>query len=254
MSEMKNSVLVLFLSILLPTMASAQDVAYLVSEGEQLQKAMKDEDALKKFQEALRIAPNDLAALVKASESNSIIGNRQTDDRRKREYFKAARTYAESALKADSAHAGANYAMAMAMGRMSLISSGKEKVQYVRDIKTHVDACLKADPNHVRGLHILGKWNSEVTSLNFAEKAALKLLYGGLPSSSYSEAIKAFEKARSLDPSFVLNHLELARAYRANGQSDKAIEVLTRMQRLPPKSADDPGYKAEGKKLLESLL
>jgi tetratricopeptide (TPR) repeat protein len=240
--------------LILTSNSPAQDVKYLVTEGEQLQKAMKDEEALKKFQEALRIAPADLSALVKASESNSIIGNRQSDTKRKREYFTAARTYAESALKADSSHAGANYAMAMAMGRMALISSGKEKVQYVRDIKTHADACLKADPNHARGLHILGKWHSEVTNLNFAEKAALKVLYGGLPPSSYAEAIKAYEKARSVDPTFVLNYLELARAYRANGQSDKAIEVLTRMQRLPPKSADDPGYKAEGKKLLESLL
>jgi tetratricopeptide (TPR) repeat protein len=251
---MKTGALFFLLTLFLTGTTSAQDVAYLVSEGQQLQKAMKDEDALKKFQEALRIAPNDLAALVKASESNSIIGNRQTDDKRKRDYFKAARTYAESALKVDSAHAGANYAMAMAMGRMSLISSGKEKVQFVRDIKSYADACLKADPNHVRALHILGKWHSEVTNLNFAEKAALKLLYGGLPSSSYAEAIKAYEKARTLDPSFVLNYLELARAYRANGQSDKAIEVLTRMQRLPPKSADDPGYKAEGRKMLESLM
>ena len=251
---METRLLLSILLLLLSSNSPAQDVAYLVKEGEQLQKAMKDDEALKKFQEALRIAPSDLPALVKASESNSIIGNRQTDFKRKREYFSAARTYAESALKADSAHAGANYAMAMAMGRMALISSGKEKVQYVRDIKTHADACLNADPNHVRGLHILGKWHSEVTNLNFAEKAALKLIYGGLPPSSYADAIKAYEKARTLDPSFVLNYLELAKAYKSNGQSDKAIEVLTRMQRLPPKSADDPGYKAEGKKLLESLL
>lgn len=251
---MKTGAVVCLLTFFLVSGSFAQDVAYLVTEGEQLQKAMKDEEALKKFQEALRVAPNDLAALVKASESNSIIGNRQADDKRKRDYFKAARTYAESALKVDSSHPGANYVMAMAMGRMALISSGKEKVQYVRDIKTYADACLRTDPNHVRALHILGKWHHEVTSLNFAEKAALKLLFGGLPSSSFTDAIRHYEKARSLDPSFVLNYLELAKTYRANGQSDKAIEVLTRMQRLPPKSADDPGYKAEGRKLLESLL
>ena len=249
-----KSIMGFAVSVLLLPQARAQDVGYLVREGEQLQKSMKDEDALKKYQEALRLSPNDIAALVKASETNSILGNRQQDAKRKREFFTAARTYAESALKIDSAHAGANYVMAMAMGRMSLISGGKEKAQYVRDIKSHVDASLKADPNHARSLHILGKWHHEVTSLNFAEKAALKLVYGGLPSSSLSQAIQAYEKARSLDPSFVLNHLELAKAYRANGQSDKAIDVLTRMQRLPPKSADDAGYKAEGKKMLDSLL
>ena len=46
---------------------------------------------------------------------------------------------------------------------------------------------------------------------------------------------------------------KLAKAYKENGQSDKAIDVLTKMQKLPPKTQDDPGYKAEGKKFLESL-
>ncbi len=139
------------------------------------------------------------------------------------------------------------------MGRMAMIKSGKEKVQHVRDIKKYADAALASNPNHFRALHVLGKWHLEVTMLNFAEKAALKVIYGGLPEASLPLAVLNFEKARAIDPWFVLNYLELAKAYKENGQSDKAIEVLTKMQKLPPKTQDDPGYKAEGKKLLESL-
>jgi hypothetical protein len=233
--------------------AISQDVNYLVREGEQLEKAMKDEEAVKKYLEALKLSPNDLKALTKTSEMNSIIGNRQKEKKKKEEFYNAAMTYAQSALKVSAADADANYVMALALGRKALISSGKEKVQKVRDIKKYADAALAVNPNHIRALHVLGKWHLEVTTLNFAEKAALKVIYGGLPPASLPLAILNFEKARGLDPWFVLNYLELAKTYKENGQSDKAIEVLTKMQKLPPKTQDDPGYKAEGKKLLESL-
>jgi tetratricopeptide (TPR) repeat protein len=144
--------------------------------------------------------------------------------------------------------------MAMAMARMSLVSSGKEKIENVRDIKKYADLALAADPKHYKALHLLGKWNMEVTSLNVAEKAALKVLYGGLPSASVGAAIDYYEQSRRSNPNFILNYLELAKAYKANGQSDKAIDILNRMLKLPPKTADDNEYKAEGKKMLESLL
>lgn len=250
---MKKQQFFIFLFLVSTYISFAQDVNYLMKEGEQLEKSMKDEEANKKYLEALTISPNDLKALVKTSEMNSIIGNRQKDNKKKIEYYSAARTYAESALKVKSTDADANYVMALAMGRMAMISSGKEKVKSVRDIKTYADSALAANPKHIRALHVLGKWHLEVTTLNFAEKAALKVIYGGLPPASLPLAILNFEKARGLDPWFVLNYLELAKAYKENGQSDKAIDILNKMIKLPPKTLDDPGYKAEGKKLLESL-
>lgn len=239
--------------ISLGIISRSQDVQYLVKQGEELEKATRDAEALAKYLEALKLAPNDLKALCKASEMYSILGNRQKEKAKKIEHFNAASTYAKQALSVDAKSADANYAMAVAMGRMALISSGKEKVQNVREIKKYCDAALAVDPNHIRALHVLGKWHLEVTTLNFAEKAALKIVYGGLPPASLPQAILNFEKARSIDQGFILNYLELAKAYMENGQSDKAIDVLTKMSRLPPKTADDPSYKAEGKKMLESL-
>lgn len=234
--------------------AQGQDVDYLIKEGEQLQKEKKDVDALKKYQEALQLAPADTRALYKCSELNSVIGNRQADKKAKMEYFNAAKLYAETALQQNASDADANFVMAMAMGRMALISSGKEKVVHVKDIKKYADNAVASNPSHYKALHLLGKWNMEVAALNVAEKAALKIIYGGLPSASVAAGIDYYEQSRKSNPNFILNYLELAKAYKINGQSDKSIEVLTRMLRLPPKTADDNDHKAEGKKLLESLL
>ncbi len=130
--------------------ALSQDVNYLIREGEQLEKAMKDEEAIKKYIEALKLSPNDIKALVKTSEMNSIIGNRQKDKKKKEEYYNAAKTYAESALKVNPADADANYVMSLAMGRMAMINSGKEKVKNVKEIKKYADSALAVSPNHFK--------------------------------------------------------------------------------------------------------
>jgi tetratricopeptide (TPR) repeat protein len=105
---------------------------------------MRDEEAVKKYLEALKLSPNDITALVKTSEMNSIIGNRQKDKKKKEEYYNAAKTYAASALKVNPADADANYVMALAMGRMALMSSGKEKVKsHMQMLMPELSICLK---------------------------------------------------------------------------------------------------------------
>jgi tetratricopeptide (TPR) repeat protein len=251
---MKRNLLYLIISLAFTIGVKAQDVNYLLTEAAKLEKEMKDPEALKKYQEALQLSPTDVKALTKCSELNSLIGNRQTDKKTKQEYFNAAKTFAETALKVSDQDADANYTMALALAKYSASGSVKERMDAVKEIKKYADKALVADPEHYKTLHLLGRWNFEVTGYNVAEKAALKVAFGGLPSTSYAAAIELMEKSRKKNPNYLVNYLDLAKAYKSNGQSDKAIEILNRLIKLPPKTPDDEGYKSEGKKLLESLL
>ena len=47
---------------------------------------------------------------------------------------------------------------------------------------------------------MMGKWNVEITGIMWPKKAALKTIFGGLPSASLPTAIDYFEKARKVDP------------------------------------------------------
>ena len=232
----------------------AQDVSYLIKEAEKFEKEKKDDEALKKYQDALQVAPGDERSLFKCSELSSIIGSRQSDKKLRSDYFSAAKTYATTALNQNTRSADANYAMALAIEKSAMNSGSKEKLQQIGDVKRYLDSALAVKPDHARALYLLGKWNMDVTNLNMAEKTALKTLFGGTKSASVPEAINEFEKARKADPNYLLTYLDLAKAYKINGQSDKSIEMLNHLLKLPPKTADDNGYKAEGKILLESLL
>jgi len=230
-----------------------QDVSFLLKEAELLEFEKKEQDALAKYQEALRLSPTNLKALCKISEWNSILGSRQADKKSKQEYFTAAFMYAERALAANEKSTDANFVMGLAKAKLSEVSSPKDKIQFVKEIRSSAEKALEADSLHYPSLHLLGKWHFEVSALGGMEKAAIKLM-GGLPPASITDAIQLFEKVRRIKPSFVLNYLDLAKAYKQQGRSDKAVEVLQRLVRMAPKTTDDEAYKEEGKKMLESLL
>ncbi len=185
-----------------------------------------------------------------AVNSASRIGARQPDKEKMRPYFYAARNYASAALSLNSNSSDANYAMALALGRVSLVSGTKERVMLARDVKYYAEKAIRLDPNNFRAYHILGRWNYEVSNLNLAEKSFARIFYGKLPSASLDDAIADFEKSRSLNPAFILNYLELARSYHRMGEDKKAIAYLRILLALPNLMYDDTRAKVIARQLL----
>jgi hypothetical protein len=231
----------------------AQDVNTLIKKADSLEAALKESAAYETFKQALKMDARNYYSLWKCSELCSRIGNRQATKVSKTDYFTAGRIYAETAIKVNPNGADGYYAFAVAMGRKALIESGSERIKAVKEIKTNADKAVALNPNHGRAWHVLGKWHYEVSNLNGLEKAALKIIYGGLPKSSLSESIKCYEKAKQLEPVFALNNLELAKAYHRNDEDEKAILLLKQLPGLPAKTEDDVRIRAEGKKLLEKI-
>jgi len=234
-------------------MVYAQDVDALMKEAEKSERDLKETDALNKYKDILAVQPANIQALNKAAELTGRIGNRLKDEKQKADYFTTARNYADAALKTDHNNADANAAIAAAAMRAASINGGKERARNLRDMKNYADSALLINPNHARALYILGKWNYELNTMNVADKAAVKVLFGGMPKASLENAIVNFEKARAADVFLMIDYLDLANAYIKFHQTDKSIEVLNKMMKLPPRTEDDMGYKAEGKKLLATL-
>lgn len=240
-----------FILMVLPLENPAQDVSAALKEAERQESEFRENEALSKYIEVLRMQPTNLFALCKCSELCSRIGNRQSTKSKKIDYFKAAKTYAQAALRVNPNSSEANLVMALALGRLSLISSGKEKVMAANEIKQYAEKSIRLDPSNFKAYHLMGKWNYEVSNLNSFERSLARLLYGGLPQASLENSIACYEKSRALNPSFVLNYLELAKAYNRHGERKKAIELLNKMMSLPNNMFDDIRVKEEGKQLLK---
>ncbi len=242
-----------FLAMAFACIIYAQDVDALIKEAEKAERDLKEADALHKYKEILVIQPEHVKALWKSAELTGRIGNRLKDEKQRAAQFETAKTFAFLALKSNHEDADANYAVAATSMRFATVTGGKERARFLRDMKNYADSALIINANHARALYVLGKWNFEMIDMNAADKAAIKVLFGGMPKASIDEAIINFEKARIADPFLAVDYLDLAKAYIKFHRTDKAIDVLNKMVKLPPRTEDDQQLKAEGKSLLASL-
>jgi tetratricopeptide (TPR) repeat protein len=233
-----------------PCLLFSQDLTQLMKEAQLQESLFHENEAFLRYADVLKKDPSNLIALWKCSELSSRIGARQADKEKKRSYFLAARNYAAAALRVNPNSSEANCAMALALGRVSLISGSKERVMLARDVKHYAENAIRLDPNNFRAYHILGRWNYEVSDLNIAEKSFARLFYGKLPSASLEDAILDFEKSRSINPGFILNYLELARAYHRLNDDKKAIANLRILLSLPNLTYDDSRAKVIARQML----
>ena len=232
----------------------AQDVNVLFKEATNLEYSLKDDQALDKYKTIIAADPSNIKSLVRASELCSGIGARQTDKKAKQDYYERARDYADKALAINPNSADANYVRAVVAGKLTEVETENKKlVANVKDIRTYADKALSIDPNHGKANYVLGKWNFEMLTISWAKKAAIKVLFGGMPEATIENAFKYMEKCKTIEPYFVLNFLDLAKAYKYDNQPAKAIAVLNQQAKLPTRTPDDGALKAEGKKLLSEM-
>lgn len=240
--------------LLLSARLFSQNVNALLQEAANLERSVKEEAALDKYKQVLASDSNNVRALVRSSELSSSVGARQADKNAKKNYYNLAREYADKAMAKDSNNADAYYVRAVAAGKLAEIEADNKKlVEDVKDIKTYADKALSKNPNHGKANYVLGKWNFEVLTLSWAKKAAVKVLYGGMSKATIENVYTYMEKCKKLEPYFVLNYFDLAKAYKYDHKPAQAIEVLNQLVKLPTRTADDISIKSEGKKMLSEM-
>ncbi len=246
-----KSFVIFFIAIVLYLPGRSQDINALLKEGYRLELVPNEKASFLKFKEVLKLQSTNITALNKCSELCMRIGQRETNEKLRDDYYKAGKIYAETALKIAPENSDANCAMAMALGRSSMAKTGKEKINNAKEIKKYVDLALKYDPRNYKAWHVLGRWNYEVNNLNLLETAVVKLLYGGLPAASLKASIQAFENARSITPEFILNYYEMAKAYKQYNNKSRAVAYINYMLTLPIFTEDDNSIKEKGRALLK---
>ncbi|SIN98475.1 tetratricopeptide repeat protein [Chitinophaga niabensis] len=250
---MLKKTILLFLTCWVSISLQAQTVEELFAQAQLLEKQMKDAEALVKYKEVLQVSPGHVPSFNQASLICGREGARQKDKAQKLEYFNQAKIYAFEALKVEPENPVANYAMAMSWAYIGAISGAKEKVAAYSETKKYADLAIKFKPDYAEPYHLLGRWNYELANFNGIEKAAAKVLFGGVPPGTIEGAITSYEKCNQLKASIIQNYLDLAIAFKHNNQETQAMEVLNKGLRLRPIIQDDQIYKAEMKKMLDAM-
>ena len=86
--------------LLIGVHAHAQDINLLLKEASNLERQLKEPEALEKYKQIASVDTTNIAVLVKCTELDCSIGARQTDKNAKANYYKDAESYATKALTA----------------------------------------------------------------------------------------------------------------------------------------------------------
>ena len=244
------------LLVLISLTAGAQPVTAVFEEGLQLEKNFKVEDALSKYQQVIKRQPDHTLALTHASRMLTNIGGRLGADHKeeKKKYYEQAKAYAAKALSLDSTIVDTHLAYLIALGLLTEVaSSAGERVHDAKIIKHEAETIIRIDSTFGAGYFVLGKWHLEVSKLNWLERVACQLFFGGLPEASVDLAISYLKKASRLEPNTILYLYGEASAYEYEGDKKTAASLLKKAIALPPKEPDDIQRKQRCEELLKDL-
>jgi tetratricopeptide (TPR) repeat protein len=206
---------------------------------EVLRKAMDAEHsfdsrtALTLYLDANRIQPGDPVVLQKIARQYSDLAEYCRDPEEKRRMLETALGYAQGAVRLEPRNAVNVLSLAICHGKLAACSDVRQKIAYSRMVRDEAEQALALDPGYSWAHHVLGCWHYEVASLNAADRFVARLLYGGLPPASFTEAIQLLKRSVDLDPADPAHHIELGFAYRAAGLEKEARLEFTKGLGMP---------------------
>jgi FimV-like protein len=229
-------------------------VIRLLVEGDNFsEKTFDNQNALDKFNEALKLAPNDYEVLWRLSRTYVDIGEHfpsKTDAEKKKqlEYYEKSLEFANKAVEVNPKGAMGFIRKAIANGRIALFRGIWESLSLVKQVKADCEKAISLDASAPSVYYLLGRTNAKV-----CEKPKFVRWPLGLGWANMDDAIQNYEKSIELRPGFIMYRLDCARAYVEEGEYTKARDHLNKIPSLAKEDEDDDTFRKEAAELLEKI-
>ena len=225
----------------------------LITQGDQLDKALKAKEALKFYLPANKLEPDNVALLICIARQYRHLMSDTPLKSEKLRLGKISLQYAGRASDLAPRNAEAQLSPAISYGKMLPYMSSKDQVVASPLIKAAVDRTLKLDPLNDTAWHILGRWNRVLASVSVIKRVLANAIYGELPVTTNEEAEKCLQKAISINPNRLIHYIELGRIYAQMGRKEEARKYILKGLSMPNEEKDDPEMKGIGRETLKKL-
>ena len=235
------------------TASRAQSADDLIEKGDVFALKFQAGEALKDYLAAEKLEPKNVRLLVRISREYRHLMSDASKTEEKLRLGGIAVAYAKRAAAVGPNDAEAQLAVAISYGKLQPLESTKEKVETARIIKSQADKAIKLDPRRDLAWHVLGRWSVGYAEITGVKRAVAELVYGKLPTPTYEDAAKCFEKAIELKPDRLIHYIELGRVYSHMGRTVDARRVITKGLAMKETEKDDPEIKQLGRETLAKL-
>lgn len=209
--------------------------------------------ALELFLKADAARPNDPFILQKLSRQYSDLTLDAPDVAEKKRLCTEALAAARRALTIRPDDPVNVLSVAICYGKLATYAETRTKLEYSRHVKDYAERALALDPRYDYAHHVLGRWHYEVATLGAATRFIVKIIYGGLPNASTTEAVRLLTRASELSPHLPSHRVELGFALLADGRRDAAKAAFEQALALPKQEKYDDEARARARTALEKL-
>lgn len=213
----------------------------------------EERQGLELYLQILEDYPENLEALWNTAVIYARIGYRQTTEKGQKQYYDKALNTAQKALTHHPESGYAQYALAVAKGRMTEVLDTDDKIETSNEIRNHLQKATDKLPEFAPVWHLYGVWHSDVANVSGIGKAAAGLFGEGLPDASNEKAETYLKRAISLRGDNILFRLDLAKHYLKTDREDEAREVLYNLLSLEPRMKGDENLLQEAEEMLQNL-
>jgi len=233
----------------------AQTAAEYIQLGDKAYAARNAAEALKQYDAALGIAPQDVEALWKSAREGVDLAEFEGSADQRHSLYNTAEQRAKLAVQLAPNNADTHFTLARVLGRIALSLGVRDRIRYGTDVHDQAVTCLKLDPKHPGCLHVLGVWNAEIMRLNSFSRMIAKTFLGGrvFNEASWANARKYLESSVTIDPRRIVHRLDLGRVYADMGMKDKARTQFESVINGELIDYNDPQYKSEAQRALQKL-
>jgi len=231
----------------------AESAAGLMAQGDIADRSFDPAKALVSYLPAEKMEPNNVELLLRISRQYRHLMSDTGNNGKKIEYGRIALAYDTRVAKLAPDDSDAQLSEAITYGKMMPLLGKKEQVAASPVVKAAADRALKLNSRNDTAWHVLGRWNQALGNVSGLKRALGGMLYGKLPTGSYEESVKCFDKAIAIDPGRLRNYIELGHTYALAGQPENARKFLQKGLSMSNKEKDDPEIKALGKATLAGL-
>ncbi len=239
------------LACILSTRATAADA--LLRDALAAEARFDSRAALALFQRADAARPGDAFILQKLSRQFSDLTIDTPDLAEKKRLCTEALAHARRAVELRPDDAVNVLSLAICYGKLGIYSDTRTKLEYSRLVKDYAERALALNPAYDYAHHVLGRWHYEVATLGATTRFFVRLIYGGLPPASTTEAVRHLGRAVDLSPELPSHHVELGLALLADGQRELARQTLTHSLALPKREKYDDEARRRAREALAKL-
>jgi len=252
----RQILLALLLLIFFCTIGFAGDYEDFISKGDKHYHNMDILNALKQYEKAYSLNPDNYTALSKLTRVYNDHGEELIEldnDKRAEVYIKKAIDLSEKHLARFPDSSQSYTYRALSLGNYAMFVGGNEKIKLAHQIEKNAKKAIKLNPNDYLPYIILGIYFREIASLNWLERAFADTFLGDVPEGTLEDSERMLKKAFDIDGDMIIIHYQFAKTYRRMNNKQQEIKFLKKVLELPVRDFRDKFSKAKSERRLKNI-